>query len=42
MAISDRAARGEYDDIGGRAMKDWIKKSCFISSNSGARKKFNH
>jgi molybdopterin adenylyltransferase len=27
MTISDRAARGEYDDIGGPAMRDWIKKA---------------
>ena len=27
ITISDRASRGEYEDIGGPAMQDWIKKS---------------
>jgi molybdopterin biosynthesis enzyme MoaB len=39
MAISDRAARGEYDDIGGPAMKDWIKKKLFyLVKQRGAEK----
>lgn len=27
ITISDRAARGEYEDIGGPAMQDWIKNA---------------
>ncbi|HIB97075.1 MAG TPA: molybdopterin adenylyltransferase [Candidatus Thioglobus sp.] len=27
ITISDRAARGEYEDIGGPAMQDWIKSA---------------
>ncbi len=27
ISISDRAARGEYEDIGGPAMQDWIKNA---------------
>jgi molybdopterin adenylyltransferase len=27
ITISDRAFRGEYEDIGGPAMQDWIKKA---------------
>ena len=27
VTISDRASRGEYEDLGGPAMRDWLKKA---------------
>ncbi|MDX1823351.1 MAG: molybdopterin adenylyltransferase [Thiohalomonadales bacterium] len=27
VTISDRASRGEYEDMGGPAMRDWLKKA---------------
>jgi molybdopterin adenylyltransferase len=30
ITISDRAARGEYEDIGGPAMQEWMKAQYYL------------
>jgi len=27
VTVSDRASRGEYEDLGGPAMQDWLSKA---------------
>ena len=27
VTVSDRASRGEYEDLGGPAMRDWLEKA---------------
>lgn len=37
VTISDRASRGEYEDLGGPAMVDWLKKALTSSWQAVAR-----